>query len=113
MKAKNSPLPRYAAKPSHIIAYCWADGVIDFTRTNQKRTPPHALPIVAGPARAVREAVGARARIAYDGRTLLVPGIPEARALGYDPVKKLREFGAWVRQSKKWGSNLYDALPAR
>lgn len=55
-------------------AYCWASGQIDFGR----RIPDGALPIARGRAKAVRDYVEVRARHAYDGHTLLVPGIPEA-----------------------------------
>ena len=37
------------------------------------------LPITSGPARKLRKAVSGLARLAYDGKTLLVPGLPEAR----------------------------------
>lgn len=55
-------------------AYCWRGGVIEFGR----KTPKGAIQIARGKARKVREAVSALARHAYDGKTLLVPGIPEA-----------------------------------
>lgn len=56
------------------IAYCWASGQIDFGTD----CPDGAIPIVKGPGRKVRDFICAVSRHAYDGKTLLVPGIPEA-----------------------------------
>ena len=55
-------------------AYCWRGGVIEFGR----RIPDGALPVDHGTERSVRRRVEVLARHAYDGKTLLVPGIPEA-----------------------------------
>ncbi|MFC5421447.1 hypothetical protein ACFPOB_17960 [Bosea eneae] len=55
-------------------AYCWRGGVIEFGR----RIPEGALPVDQGSERSVRRRVEPLARHAYDGKTLLVPGIPEA-----------------------------------
>lgn len=55
-------------------AWCWASGQIEFGR----HIPEGALPIARGPARKVREFIETVSRHAYDGETLLVPGIPEA-----------------------------------
>jgi hypothetical protein len=59
-----------------LIAFCWASGQIGFT---DRRPPIGTLPISRGPARKLRARISARARHAYDGKTLLVPGIPEAQ----------------------------------
>jgi hypothetical protein len=58
----------------HITAHCCRRGIIRFSR----RCPTGLLPLVAGPDDEVRSQVSARARHAYDGKTLLVPGVPEA-----------------------------------
>lgn len=55
-------------------AWCWASGRIDFGRS----VPEGALLIMSGPSKALRAFVEVRARHAYDGVTLLVPGVPEA-----------------------------------
>ncbi|MBX9944918.1 MAG: host nuclease inhibitor protein [Reyranella sp.] len=55
-------------------AWCWASGVIGFGRS----VPEGALPIMKGPSKKLRAFVEVRARHAYDGVTLLVPGVPEA-----------------------------------
>lgn len=57
-----------------MIAYCWSSGLIDFGRT----LPDGALPIARGPARALRPFIQVTARHGYDGKTMLVPGVPEA-----------------------------------
>lgn len=58
-----------------MIAYCWRNGAIGFGR----RLPPGALEILrADGRRRFRRIVSALARHAYDGVTLLVPGVPEA-----------------------------------
>ncbi|SCM75413.1 Host nuclease inhibitor protein [uncultured Pleomorphomonas sp.] len=55
-------------------AYCWRTGKIEFGRS----TPNGALEIADAPGRELRRHVSASARHAYDGETLLVPGVPEA-----------------------------------
>ncbi|MDD5176795.1 MAG: hypothetical protein PHQ05_10275 [Sterolibacterium sp.] len=55
-------------------AYAWANGRIDFGRT----VPKDALPIASGPAEPLRKHINATARHSHDGKTLLVPGIPES-----------------------------------
>jgi len=57
-----------------IYAFCWAGGQIEFGR----RIPDGALPIMRGAESIVRETMSVAARHAYDGVTLLVPGVPEA-----------------------------------
>ncbi len=86
-------------------AYVWASGLIDFT-TPVKRpiVPDGALPILTGPDKEVRKIIGACARLAHkkpgyrNRQRYLVPGIPEADMMGYDPVEKLREFKQWVNR---------------
>lgn len=55
-------------------AYCWASGQIEFGR----RVPEGAILMAEGPAKPLRDVIGATARLAYDNKTLLVPGVPEA-----------------------------------
>lgn len=57
-----------------MIAFAFRSGVIEFGR----RCPSGALAVGSGPASLLREIVVAIARHAYDGKTLLVPGVPEA-----------------------------------
>lgn len=56
------------------VVYCSRDGVIGIGR----RAPRGSLPLVSAPGRHLRRVVEAVVRRAYDGKTLLVPGIPEA-----------------------------------
>lgn len=69
-------------------AYCWASGQIEFGA----RIPEGALPIARGRARKVRAFIEGVARHAYDGETLLVPGIPEAP----DQSVALDALHAWL-----------------
>ena len=55
-------------------AYAWKSGKIEFGR----KTPEGAMTITVGPAKHIKHVISAIARHAYDGVTLLVPGIPEA-----------------------------------
>lgn len=55
-------------------AYCFASGEIEFAR----KVPDGAILIVTGPAATLRSAIGPAARLSYDHKTLLVPGVPEA-----------------------------------
>ncbi len=79
-----------------MIAYCWAGGVIGFGR----KVPAGALEIARGPAKPLRKWIDVMARHAYDGKTLLVPGIPEApdeRAA----LKALHQFIKWIRHPRR------------
>lgn len=69
-------------------AYCWASGQIEFG----SHIPEGALPIARGPARRVRGFIEAVSRHAYDGETLLVPGIPEAP----DQSAALKALHSWL-----------------
>jgi len=72
-------------------AYAWRSGRIEVG----PRVPEGALPIVRGRAVTVMNAMQAMARHAYDGKTLLVPGIPEA-ASDDAAVDALIGFRDWV-----------------
>jgi hypothetical protein len=75
-----------------VIAYCWASGVLQFGRT----LPDGAIEIARGPARPLRKWMDPLARRAYDGKTLLVPGVPEARG-GRARLSALCDFVKWIR----------------
>jgi hypothetical protein len=55
-------------------AYCYRSGLIRIG----KRLPKGAIQILEGSDEHVRAVIQATARLAYDGITWLVPGIPEA-----------------------------------
>lgn len=57
-----------------------------------RRIPDGCLPIARGPSKKLRDFIEARARHAYDGATLLVPGIPEAP----DQAKALDALHLWL-----------------
>lgn len=59
---------------AHTHASCRADGVILIGPS----IPPGALPIVDGCDADVHRVIAGTARLAYDGETWLVPGIPES-----------------------------------
>jgi hypothetical protein len=73
------------------LAYCFAAGQIHFG----PRCPKGALPIMRGPDGAVRDFICGVARHAYDGETLLVPGLPEA-ASQMEGLQKLSAFLDWI-----------------
>jgi hypothetical protein len=71
-------------------AYCWRGGQIEIGR----RRPSGAMPLARGDARILRRVLSACARHAYDGTTLLVPGVPEA-ANDTDALEAVKRFSAW------------------
>lgn len=73
------------------VVYCSRDGVIGIGR----RTPRGRLTLATGPGRALRSVVEVVARHAYDGSTLLVPGIPEA-ASDMEALEAARSFRGQV-----------------
>lgn len=83
-----------------MYAFCWANGTIEFGR----KITEGALEIARGPAKPLRKMVGATARLAYDNKTLLVPGIPEAK----DQDEACTALLAYL----KWLGSKPRALPA-
>lgn len=69
------------------VAYCWRTGEIGLS----KRMPRGALQLGSGAMRTLQPAVSALARHAYDNKTLLVPGIPEADS-DLDALEAARRF---------------------
>lgn len=61
---------------------CWRDGVVTVT----KGQPVDALILAKGHGTRLKKIISAIARHSYDGKTLLVPGIPEAE----DEVEAVR-----------------------
>ena len=72
-------------------AYAWQSGRIDFGRT----VPEGALLIAEAPAKQLREVISATARHAYDGKTLIVPGVPEANS-DNAKVDALLAYCRWI-----------------
>jgi hypothetical protein len=82
-------------KPEYYRAYAWRTGVIGVSRT----APSGAIKLFTfNSCRAAavgRRLIEASARHAYDGKTLLVPGVPEA---GDDEtaLEALVDWARWV-----------------
>ena len=57
-----------------MIAYAYASGQIGFA----PKLPSGALPVANGAESTIRPVISGLARHAYDGETLLIPGVPEA-----------------------------------
>lgn len=74
-----------------MIAHAYASGLIVFKRGKV----PGTLPITYGKADLLRKHVGALARRSYDGKQLLVPGIPEAASF-QQRMEALLRFKALV-----------------
>ncbi|MEW5728459.1 MAG: host nuclease inhibitor protein [Pseudomonadota bacterium] len=72
-------------------AFAYASGEIVFASDR----PEGTLPIASGPERVLKNFISVRARHAYDGETLLVPGVPEANN-ERDRFEALRRWGEWL-----------------
>lgn len=57
-------------------AFCWRNGVIEIGK--EADVPEGAIVFARGSKRLLADICEVRSRLAYDGVTLLVPGIPEA-----------------------------------
>ena len=76
------------------VAYCFRSGVIELAPT-MADVPEGAVPIAQGEDKTLRRRVTDKARHAYDGETLLVPGIPEAES-EKDAYAALRNWRKWA-----------------
>jgi len=74
-----------------MIAYCYRSGEIMFGPS----LPAGAIQLISGKSADVRKIIEPAARLAYDGRTLLVPGIPEA-GTDDEALYALERFQAWI-----------------
>jgi len=79
-------------QPGDYVAYCDANGRIAFGQS----VPSGQLMIASGPREKLVEMVSGAARHAYDGETLLVPGVPEAESLT-DGLEALLRFRDRIR----------------
>lgn len=78
-----------------MYAICFASGEIIFS---SQKDHIGAIVVAHGPGKVLRHRIEAVARHAYDGETLLVPGIPEAVNQA-DGVEALLRFQKWIRPS--------------
>ena len=82
-----------------MFAFCYASGQIGFGTA----IPQGALPIAKGDDdRKLRDWIEGVCRHSYDGKTLLVPGIPEApnQSKALDALKR---FTGWLNKSVPQG----------
>jgi hypothetical protein len=77
-----------------MIAFCWRSGLIGFGSA----IPDGALKIAEGPSKKLRELIGVVSRHAYNGKDLLVPGIPEADS-EEQAADALEAFIEWIKPS--------------
>ena len=71
-------------------ACVYRSGLIEFYTG---KLPDGALPIFNGSTKAQQKRIKVMARLAYDNKTLLVPGIPEAESedQAYEALKKFQK----------------------
>lgn len=60
---------------NRLKAFCWRSGLLQLAR----EVPEGALELAEAPDQIMTDAVHGTARLAYDGATWLVPGVPEAK----------------------------------
>lgn len=89
-----------------LIAYCYASGQIEFGLT----IPVGAIEIARGTPRAVRRDITATARLAYDSKTLLVPGVPEA-ANQDQALAALNLHCRWLKRRERPGFTVNTRRP--
>lgn len=79
-------------------AYCYASGEIMFG----PKGPEGTIRIATGRAKRLRDAISPAARLAYDNKTLLVPGVPEAD----DQIQAGDALARWLDWRRKgWEEN--------
>ena len=89
-------------------AYAWRTGRIDFGRA----VPDGALEIVDLPAKECRRLIKGTARIAYDNKTLLVPGVPEADE-DDKALDALIRYRNWINKRPKGGRHEHSTASPR
>ena len=102
----DSVCPRCGAKSFYDmtpqVAWCWRTGEIEIgdTLPTDKPDGSGAIEIARGPIYALKGQISALARRGYEGRTLLVPGIPEA-SNDADAIKALDD---WLAFCGRWST---------
>lgn len=84
-----------------LIAYCWASGQIEFGT----EVPEGAIEIARGADAAVRKLITGTARLAYDNKTWLVPGVPEASGQ-QEAGDALGRYLEWIGKGAKRGGRV-------
>ena len=77
------------------IAYCYRSGLVEFGET----LPKGALLIDKGRGKKWRKGVEVKCRLAYDGETYLVPGVPEAET-NKDAYSAYERFCQWLKSCR-------------
>lgn len=78
-----------------FTAFCYRSGQIEFL--SEGDIPEGALPIVAGEKKEVMDLIIATSRHAYDNKTFLVPGVPEAKS-DNQALDALQQYIYWIAQ---------------
>lgn len=81
----------HEAREHFQTAYAMKDGTIRFTDGFPDFGETGTL-LIFGAKPLVEQALSRRARLAYDNKTLIVPGIPEAAVMGWDPDLRIQSF---------------------
>ena len=79
------------ARKSFQTAYAMPDGTIRIADGFPDFGEAGTL-LIFGAKPLVEQALSRRARLAYDNKTLIVPGIPEAAVMGWDPDPRIQSF---------------------
>ena len=74
-------------------AHAWRSGLIEF-RDADTPAPEGSLPLPA----VDPDLIEVRARLSHDGKTLLVPGVPEAQS-DQEAMEKLFAFSDWLERT--------------
>lgn len=77
-------------------AYAWRSGIIE----TGPAVPDGAIPIARGGVKRLARLIDATARHAYDGETLLVPGVPEAET-DDQALDALIAFRDWIARPRR------------
>lgn len=75
-------------------AFCWRSGLIQFGR----KVPEGAILVAEGPSKELRDLICATSRHAYNGKDLLIPGVPEADT-DETAADALERFIDWIKPS--------------
>ncbi|KAF0810415.1 hypothetical protein A167_00695 [Alcanivorax sp. S71-1-4] len=81
-----------------VHAYCWRSGRIEIG----DRVPEGANHIASGQEDMVRQQIQGTARLAYDNKTFLVPGVPEASTED-EAITALCRYVQWLGQRNQPG----------
>jgi len=77
------------------FVYCYRSGLVEFGEL----LPKGALLIDKGRGKKWRKGVEVKCRLSYDGKTYLVPGVPEAET-NKDAYSAYKRFCEWLNSCK-------------